>query len=496
MGWRAELVRSRPSRSGAAQPRPQLPWIEQGLPALFAPVDISFLIFFRIFFAAMVLWALWEFHAKNLITSLYVEAPFHFTYHGFSWVRPWPGEGTYWHFGALAILAVLVMMGFLYRLSALLLWLGFTYVFLLEKAEYQNHNYLICLLCFLLIFLPAHRAWSVDGLWRPGIGTVQVPAWTLWLLRFQIGLPYLFGGIAKLKSDWLCGQPMQMWLSISPWRVLLGPLTEEHWLALVVSWGGMLFDLAIVPLLLWRPTRTLAFGGVIVFHLLNAFMFNIGVFPWLMIGATTVFFEPDWPRHIITAPSLPARTPPGAPEVTRPGAPALTQKLIAGAFFVYVLLHLVLPFRYLLYPGNVLWTEQGYFFAWKMMLRAKVTALRFLVIDRATEKTIPSDPARWLTPMQLESMGHDPEMMREFAHFLREKYQEKGQDVEVRVLALCSLNGRKPQFLVDPTVDLSRQPRTWFHQPYIVPLLEPFRWDPWNIPVAQWEKVLAGPDQK
>ena len=90
-------------------------------------------------------------------------------------------------------------------------------------------------------------------------------------------------------------------------------------------------------------------------------------------------------------------------------------------------------------------------------------------------------------------MGYNPEMMREFAHFLGKKNEEKGQDVEVRVLALCSLNGRKPQLLVDPTVDLARQPRTWRHQSYIVPLVEPFRRQTWNVPVQDWEKHLMAP---
>jgi hypothetical protein len=172
------------------------------------------------------------------------------------------------------------------------------------------------------------------------------------------------------------------------------------------------------------------------------------------------------------------------------------QAIIATLLFAYVLFHLVIPFRRWLYPGSPLWTEQGHLFAWHMMLRAKVSALRFMVTDRATGRTAevaPDDMKRWLTPQQFESMGHDPEMIREFAHFIRAQYEEKGRDVEVRVLALCSLNGRKPQPLVDPTVDLSRQPRRLVHQPWIVPLVEPFRWEAWNVPVSEWENHLLRP---
>jgi vitamin K-dependent gamma-carboxylase len=465
------------------------------LASLFAPVDISFLVIFRVHFAAMMLWTLWDFHAKNQIAELYIDPPFRFSFHGFSWIAPWPGYGMYWHFAVLAVAAVLVLTGFLYRLGALLLCVGFTYVFLLEKAVFLNHYYLMCLFCFLLIFLPAHRAWSVDALLRPRLRSAVVPTWTLWLLRFQVGLPYVYGGIAKLEADWLQGQPMQMWLSISPWHIVLGPVAEETWLALVFSWGGLVFDLAIVPLLLWRRTRAGALAVAVAFHLVNAFTFNIDVFPWLMIGATTVFLPPDWPRRLITEP--PGKTPVGGPShvpVQPPHQPSpRARKASAALLLVYVAVHLVIPLRHWLYPSSVLWTEQGYLFSWHMMMRAKINALRFQVTDRATGLALPTDITRWLTRQQVESMGHDPDMLREFAHFLRGKHEEQGRDVEVRVLALCSLNGRKPQALVDPRVDLSRQPRTVLHQPYIVPLVEPFRRPAWNVPVAEWEKELATP---
>jgi hypothetical protein len=457
--------------------------------SLFAPVDIASLVFFRVYFGAMMLWELWDLYAKGLIKTVYVDARFHFTFYGFEWVRPWPGNGMYWHFALLAVLAAFVMAGFVYRASALLLWLGFTYVFLLERAVYLNHYYLTCLLCFVLIFLPAHRAWSIDVKLGPQIRTDFVPAWTLWLLRFQVALPYVFGGIAKLNTDWLQGQPMQMWLSISVWRYLFGPIFEEHWVALAFSWGGLVFDLAIVPLLMWPRTRAIAFSVAVAFHLMNAFMLDIGIFPWLMIGATTVFFRPDWPRHVITQPGVPTKLP--APPAPWPTPPIRAQKIIAALLAVYALVHVVLPLRHWLYPGNSLWTDEGATFSWHMMLRAKVNALRIVVTDSATGKSSPADLSRWLSPLQIERMGHDPEMMREFAVFLRQKHQDQGEDIDVRVVGWCSLNGRKPQRLIDPSVDLSRQTRALGHQSYILPLREPFRRVPWNVPVEEWEAVLA-----
>lgn len=459
--------------------------------ALFAVVDIRFLVFFRVYFAAMLLWTLWDFHANNLIARLYVHPTFHFTYHGISWVRPLPGNGMYVHFAILAVLSTFVLFGFLYRVSALLLAIGFTYVFLLEKAYYQNHYYLISMLCFLLVVLPANRLWSIDALLWPSIKSECVHGWTLWLLRFTIALPYVFGGVAKLKADWLMGQPMQMWMGISPWKVLFGPVVEHLWVALAFSWGGLFFDLAIVPCLLSPRTRPYAFAATVLFHLMNAFMFNVGIFPWLMIGATTVFFDPDWPGRIITEPKKPGQPPPEpkpAPTLAPP-SPGW-QKVIVGFLAVYVLVQVLLPLSHFLYPGDMLWTNEGYYFSWHMMIRQKVNALRFVLVDRHGQSTS-LDLTQWLTPLQIESMGHDPEMMREFAEHVRLKLAAEGEDVAVHVVALCSLNGRKPQPIVDPRVDLSREPRRIGAQQYIVPLREPFRREPWDMPVDQWEKHLA-----
>src|SRR5688572_25723229 len=59
-----------------------------------------------------------------------------FTYYGFGWVKPWAGDGMYWHFALLRVLAVCITLGLAYRIVMPLFFLGFTYVFLLEQARY------------------------------------------------------------------------------------------------------------------------------------------------------------------------------------------------------------------------------------------------------------------------------------------------------------------------------------------------------------------------
>jgi hypothetical protein len=59
---------------------------------------------------------------------------------------------------------------------------------------------------------------------------------------------------------------------------------------------------------------------------------------------------------------------------------------------------------------------------------------------------------------------------------------------------LASLNGRKPQLLIDPAVDLAAQPRFAFHRSWILPLHEPLRVEPWKIPLNEWERYVELPN--
>jgi len=264
----------------------------------FAPVDAASLAVFRLAFGGLLLWEVWKFFTNGWIARYYVDPAFHFTYYSFEWVRPWPGQWMYVHFLVLGVLAACIALGACYRLAAGLFFLGFSYVFLLEQARYLNHLYLVCLLSFLLAIVPAHRALSFDAWLRPHPDSGVVPVWALWLLRFQVAVPYVYGGIAKLNGDWLAGEPIRSWLVERSVDSALGAWLTQEWLVYSICYGGLLFDLAIVPLLLWRRTRAVALVAALAFHLTNAYLLTIGIFPWLMIAATLLFLPPDWPRRV------------------------------------------------------------------------------------------------------------------------------------------------------------------------------------------------------
>ena len=256
-------------------------WTER----LFAPVDIAALVYFRILFGAILLADVIVFFKNGWIAMEFIRPRFHFTYYGFEWLHPLPPAGMYALFTILGLAAFCILIGFAYRISAIVFFLGFTYVFLLEEALYLNHYYFVSLVSLLMIFVPAHRKLSVDAWLRPRIASEFAPAWSLWILRAQMGFVYFYGGVAKLNFDWLQGWPLRLWLPNDLRNFpVLSAFRHEVWLAMFFSYSGLFLDLFAVPLLLWRKTRPWMFTALALFHLTNLNLFDIGIFPLVRHG--------------------------------------------------------------------------------------------------------------------------------------------------------------------------------------------------------------------
>ncbi|MCE7079170.1 HTTM domain-containing protein [Streptomyces sp. ST2-7A] len=437
-----------------------------------------------------------------LVHEHYIAPGFSFGYPPLEFVRPLPGPGMYAVYTAMGLLGLCIAAGLWYRASCAVFCALTTYVFLLDSGWFQNHEYLISLLSFLMIFLPLHRRWSLDARRRPEVGGRTIPAWMMWLLRFQIAVPYFFGGVAKINHDWLRGEPLRMWLTERTHVQLIGPLFEHEPVVWFMTYGSLVFDLVVVGFLLHPRTRPYAFAVALCFHLLNARLFGLYVFPWLMIAATTLFFRPDWPERLgrWTRSRFGRRPGPGASPHNAPGPvgavgavgsfpgdPAVpgirpdrsphrvartgwVRGLVTGCLALWVLVQVLLPLRHLVLPGTVNWTEEGHRFAWHMMLRAKQGEAEFRLSDG--ERVWRADPSAYLTPAQERLMAGHPERLALFARHLSREHD----DAEVRVVADVSLNGREPAPLVDPEVDLARVPiPRWGAAEWILPLEEPLR---------------------
>jgi len=268
----------------------------QFLRSFFSPVDIASFVFFRFCFGTFLFLDICKKITLNHLHFRYIEPQFYFRYYGFDWIPIWPDWGIVLHFVVMGVLAAFIALGWWYRASLgsfLLLWL---YAFLIDQSNYLNHGYLILLLCFLMLFVQTPHDFSLDQRRHPEQSSPTTPAWTLWILKIQIAVVYFYGGIAKLNMDWFQGQPMRILLKLQTQTKDLNPIFMEEWMVWFISYGGLFFDLLVVPFFLWKRTRVFAVVLAVFFHLSNAVIFRIGVFPWIMIPATLLFLDPSWPR--------------------------------------------------------------------------------------------------------------------------------------------------------------------------------------------------------
>ncbi|MBX3222540.1 MAG: HTTM domain-containing protein [Labilithrix sp.] len=430
-----------------------------------APVDAASLGAFRFLLGALVVAAVVRHWAKGGIHDAFVVPTHFFAYEGLELVRPLPGEGMYVVYAALALAAASLALGFFSRTSAAIACALFTYAHACDKSNYLNHYYLVSLLLGLAAVLPLGRALALDRRSASRTdGEASVPAWVLWLVRFQIGLVYFYGGVGKLETDWLLhAMPLRIWLLANGDFPLLGPVLRWPEAAYAMSWLGAAFDLSVAFLLGARRTRLAAYACVVSFHVVTARLFQIGMFPWVMIALTLVFFDPSWPRRFLPARLVGPRVAPApraAPSSRWPLALALG----------WALVHVLVPLRSHLYPGDVLWTEDGYRFSWRVMLIEKAGSAELTATDPATGASREVRARAFLTPFQVKMMSTQPDMIRAFARMIADDAVRRGEP-RPRVTAdvVVALNGRSPARLVDPTVDLAAEPARFGGTPWVLP---------------------------
>ncbi len=397
--------------------------------------------------------------SKGWVHDYWINPQFLFKYPGFYYLDVLPDNGMIYLFYAMGLTALFITLGLFTRLSSFLFALAFSYQFFLEQSHYLNHFYLIMLLSWINVFLPLGRFFSLDKKFFRIRNTVNIRLYEF-VLQAQLAIVYFYGGIAKLNSDWLAGEPMRSWLAARSTMDYVGSYFLEPWVVNFFSLGGLFFDLFIVFLILFKPTRWLALVLLLFFHTMNHFMFNIGIFPWLMLALTALLL-PN-PKFLST--------------VDQPQSRVSSNQLAFAIVILFLFIQLTLPLRHYLYEGNVSWTEQGHRFAWHMKLRSKRCQAIFYVQKSANEIREQVDNLEFLTNRQNRKMASRPYMIRDFAYHLRE--QHGGLDdpnVKVFVWSHCSLNNRAFQTFIDPTIDISRQAWQWgfSREPWIIPLNSP-----------------------
>ena len=437
--------------------------------ALQAPRSIAPLVVYRVLFGCLVLYGWgWSLY-KGDPWERYLAPTFFFKYYGLAWI-PAPMEAVLYGLYALWGLAgVGIVLGAWYRWAIGVFFGVFTYLHLVDATNYINHYYAISIFAAFLWLSPAHRAYAVDVWRKPQTRQSHLPAVYLWAFRGQVAVIYGFAALAKCQADWLeRAMPLRIWLLQSQDFPVLGPWLVHWEVAWLASWVGMLFDATIVGWLSWRVTRPWAYVGVWLFHGLTGLLFNIGLFPWVMITGTLWFFQAEQQRRWLQ--QVGVKLPQTASKEIPPAPRWLL--LLLGVHFC---IQIALPLRHhVLYTGNPMWTEEGYRFSWWVMLVEKEGTATFTVSDPDQQRQWEVDNGQYLTPFQEKRMSIRPDHLLQFAHHLAEVYQKEHQIAQpvVQARVYVTFNGRMSQLLIDPTVNLAAQERHWRQKSWILPLEE------------------------
>ncbi|MBP1840410.1 HTTM domain-containing protein [Formosa algae] len=430
---------------------------------LFKHIDNSALIIFRIIFGLLCFLETVGAIFTGWIKRTLIDPDFTFSFIGLEWLQPLPGNGMYFYYGFMGVLGLCIMVGYKYRWSTILftaLWAG---TYFMQKASYNNHYYLLILLSGLMAIQPAHKYMSFDADANPDIKQNSMPQWCSLVFILQMFIVYTYGAIAKIYPDWLNTTVIEVLMKGKANYILVGDLLQQKWVHYFLAYGGILFDGLIIPLLLIKRTRKIAFLASIFFHLFNSFIFQVGIFPYLSLAFALFFFEPKQIHDLFFKNKKPFYN---AGEVIIPKY----KNVALGVMGMYFVIQLILPIRQHFIQDNVLWTEEGHRLSWRMMLRIKRGQATY-TIKNHTKNTVEQVRLKdYLSHKQRGLASSKPDVIWQFSQHLKSVYAAKGDSISVYVNARVSVNGRPAKQLIKPDVDLANvEWSPWKHSDWILP---------------------------
>lgn len=414
---------------------------------LFKAVDIAPLAIFRILMGLLMAAEGFGAILTGWVRQNYVEREFTFNFIGFDFLQVIVGSQAYFLYALLGILGLAIAFGYRYRLAMIGYTVVWAAVYFGQKTSYNNHYYLLLLVCFLFVLVPANQYASLDVKSGRVQKSESTPYWTIWIFKFLLLIVYFYAAVAKLYPDWLQGRPVEIFLSSKTDWPILGIVADKMWFILLLSYGGIVFDFLVIPALWYRPTRKVAFIISIFFHLFNSAVFHIGIFPYMMLITSVLFFDPPLIRRLFFRNTIDYSQ-------LEPKS-YIKRKWVYAILIPFFALMIVLPLRPFYFPGSSHWTEQGHRLSWHMMLRSKYGTIYYEIKHLDTqiiERVNPEDKIRVKTAQRIATR---PDMIWQYAQRLKQEYNEQGVEVEIYAYAFASINGRELQPLTDPKVDLA-----------------------------------------
>ena len=426
----------------------------------FKNIDNSPLIVFRIFFGFLISCESFGAIITGWVKRVLIEPKFTFSFIGFEWLQPLPGFGMYFYFVLMGFFGLAIMLGYRYRIaitSYTILWAG---VYFMQKSSYNNHYYLLLLISFLLIFLPANRYASLDVKQNRVSEEKTMPYWISLLFIIQVGIVYVFASLAKFYPDWLDGTFTKNLLSGTTSRPFFLELFSQKWFYLFIAYAGILFDLLIVPFLLFKKTRTLALIASVIFHIFNSITLQIGIFPFFALTFALFFYEPETIRRLFLRkkPKL---------EDENLSQNLYGKRIVYFLMIPYLIIQIALPLRHHFIEGDVLWTEEGHRLSWRMMLRERNGYITIQIKDLKTGSVSIYNYRKNLTNKQAQNLATKPDFIWQYCQRIKEEY--KGKPIAIYIDCKNSINRKEYKSLIDPNYDMAKAEWNYFaHNEWIL----------------------------
>lgn len=414
---------------------------------LFQEVNNSPLVLFRILFGLVMAMESFGAIATGWVKAVFIDTPYNFTFIDFDFLHVMHGQSMYYYYILMGLLGLCVTLGFLYRGSSFLMAVMWSGVYFAQKSHYNNHYYLMMILCWMMVIVPAHRRYALDLKLRLARASNTCARWCILMFCIQVTIVYTFAAIAKLNPDWLRAMPLGVWFNHKANTPYIGWIFGNRLFQYAISYFGILFDLLIVPALLWKKSRKLAVASMLFFHFFNSAVFGIGVFPYLAISLSVFFFPGNRFDNLVPLNKY--------AQIKQAAYSSIFKKVVIYGLGTYFIWQMYLPLRHHFIKGDVNWTEEGHRMAWRMMLRSKSGRSIYKVVDKKSKQTWYIDPQEHLTSDQLTDVASHPDMIWQFAQYLKEEYRAKGFDVAVYADCYSSLNGRPERLIVKRDVDLA-----------------------------------------
>ena len=420
---------------------------------LFKAIDNSPLVVFRIFFGFLVACESFGAILTGWVKRVLIDPQVTFSFIGFEWLKPLPGFGMYFYFIAMGVFGLAIMLGYRYRIAIIsytILWAG---VYFMQKTAYNNHYYLLLLISFLMIFLPSNSYASLDVRQNRIKEENTMPYWISLLFIIQVAIVYVFASIAKFYPDWLDGTFTRNLLADSTNVIALKKLFLQKWFYLFIAYMGIVFDLLIVPLLLFKKTRMLALLASLTFHLFNAIFLEIGIFPFFALTFALFFYEPETIRSVFLRRKTSIETDNGHSNY-------YGKKIVYFLIIPYLIIQLLLPLRHHFIEGDVLWTEEGHRLSWRMMLRERNGFIHIRIKDLKTGEESLYDYRKNLTDKQIQNLATKPDFIWQYCQYIKEEFN--GKDIAIFINCKNSINRKEYKTLIDPKFDMAKAKWNYF----------------------------------